>query len=62
MPDETKPPENFSPASARLCLEAIIDAIPKSRRIEYFGELNEIGVVLGKLTKLANIQDENKAI
>ena len=54
--------EPFSVASAEEALSELFDGLPKSKRSEYLGHLNEIGVVIGKLTKLAGITDKNQEV
>lgn len=50
MSEKTEP---FSLQAARECVETLFNALPKSRRMEHIGTLNEILVVLGRaITKL----------
>jgi hypothetical protein len=54
-------PESFSPASARLAAEEVLNSLSRNKKIEFFGNFNEIFIVLARLTRLANV-DENKEI
>lgn len=49
----------FSPKSARLAVEELFMAIPKSRRLDHIGAYNEALVVLGSLAKGL---DENEEV
>jgi hypothetical protein len=42
-------PDSFSINSAKLCAEAIFNALPKSKQLQYLGALNELFIVLGKV-------------
>jgi hypothetical protein len=55
-------PESFSPANAREAILEMHHALPKSKQLDYLGNLNEGLVVLDKLVKLAGITDPNKAV
>lgn len=54
----TTQPINFSPASARLAATELLEALPKSKRVEYLGNLNEILVVIERLTAKAGHNPE----
>lgn len=55
----TPEPESFSPANAKAALTSLWEGIPKTRRAAYFGEMNEILVVLDALT---GDRDANKGV
>ncbi len=56
MSDEQ--PASFSPASARLAVDELYQALPKSKRLEFLGHLNEILVVIDRLTVRAKVDKE----
>lgn len=58
--DEAKPePENFSVAGAKLAVEQLFESIPKTRRLDAIGALNEALVTIEALGKG---RDPNKAV
>lgn len=52
-------PESFSPESARLAIEEIFDALPKTRRMDHIGAFNE---ALVTLSRLSVGRDKNKEV
>lgn len=62
VPDSKAEPESFSPASAKLAAEGLIQALPKTRRAEYLGNLNEILVVINRLTQEAGITNDRRGL
>lgn len=42
-------PENFSIDSARMCLDELVQLLPKGRRLEALSLMNELGVVMEQL-------------
>lgn len=55
-------PQSFSVNNAKEALNDMFNILPKSKKLEYIGNLNEILVVIGRLSKLANIEDEDKTL
>lgn len=57
-------PESFSPASARKCIEALMDSMSKRELTHYLGGFNELGIVLERLVNKAGIApaDQHKAL
>lgn len=47
---EEQKTEQFSPRSAQLCLEDILNAIPKNKKMSIFGAANELAIVLTHLS------------
>jgi hypothetical protein len=60
MPDKAEP-ESFSVANARQAVDEMFEALPKSRRGQFLGHLNEVLVVLDKLAKFHG-GDPDKAV
>jgi hypothetical protein len=61
MADQQTRPAEFSPASARLAADELFQALPKTKRVEYLGHLNEILVVIEGLARKAG-QDEDATV
>lgn len=54
-------PEAFSPASAKLAAEELFESIPKTRRLDHIGALNEVLYTIERLTAAAKV-DATKAV
>lgn len=53
-------PTAFSPAGAIRSIEQMFQAIPKSKRLIYIGNLNEALVVIERLSKRANVTQKEQ--
>ena len=58
---EATEPESFSPNSARMAAEDLLEALPRSKKLQYLGNLNEILVVIERLAAKAK-HDKAKAV
>jgi hypothetical protein len=57
---KTPEPSSFSFGSASEAASELFEALPKSRRAEYLGHLNEIGIVLARAAGLLNVERDSE--